>query len=626
MLIDSINIKNFRSIKEIDLNFDQYTALIGSNGTGKSSVLYALDWFFNDRKITEGDNYKEVISEQQIANDRDLNPSEITILFKDLSFKDKKYFSKYIDNDGKIKIRKTKKIEFEIQLFDQFEYAYTKGTLEPYRKLIKEFSLPELENSNKEDNLRNIRRELLLASNNNKNKKFFIDDVDDYQKFCSLIKFILIPAIPDIGELDSGKSSSINNLAKILNESYNIKKDEKVLNAENILLENDKIIAGQLNNDVGQQINEHLTRLIPNNKINIKSTIVRPDSSVKWEFNMEKTNTPLTQEGHGVQRAIIMALLQASKISHEASTILAIEEPELYQHPIRARLFADVLIKWVDEKEALNESNNRQLICATHSPHFILPNKITSIRLFSLEDNQTKITQTNLKKLAYLTNKNVVDVEKFLMKELPNQFSEAFFSSGVVLVEGDTDIFVLEGLASNSKNSEKSFLELGISILSVNGINNLAIPYTILKELNIPVYVIFDADHMVFSETLLADKEKEKERKEKETKQINSKQSALKNIKKQFHISDQQFNWGDPTLITKEWCIFKSDIEEELSFLSDFKIIWEKTEYYNKKDPFVKVLRDSKNVFKYRDKSSQIAIEKNGQFDQLLTAIKSILN
>lgn len=49
MKIESIKIKNFRSYKgETIIYFDDLTVLVGRNDIGKSTILEALDIFFND--------------------------------------------------------------------------------------------------------------------------------------------------------------------------------------------------------------------------------------------------------------------------------------------------------------------------------------------------------------------------------------------------------------------------------------------------------------------------------------------------------------------------------------------------------------------------------------------------
>ena len=51
MKIKTIKIKNFRSYKdEVEIEFGDLTAFVGKNDIGKSTVLEALDIFFNDSK------------------------------------------------------------------------------------------------------------------------------------------------------------------------------------------------------------------------------------------------------------------------------------------------------------------------------------------------------------------------------------------------------------------------------------------------------------------------------------------------------------------------------------------------------------------------------------------------
>ena len=55
MKLLSVKIKNFRCYKEeITISLSQLTALIAKNDTGKSSILDALDCFFNKDKLLFG--------------------------------------------------------------------------------------------------------------------------------------------------------------------------------------------------------------------------------------------------------------------------------------------------------------------------------------------------------------------------------------------------------------------------------------------------------------------------------------------------------------------------------------------------------------------------------------------
>lgn len=53
MKIVSLKIKNFRGYKDLtEIKFDDLTVFVGKNDIGKSTILEALDIFFNDGKGT----------------------------------------------------------------------------------------------------------------------------------------------------------------------------------------------------------------------------------------------------------------------------------------------------------------------------------------------------------------------------------------------------------------------------------------------------------------------------------------------------------------------------------------------------------------------------------------------
>ncbi|MGH2567707.1 MAG: AAA family ATPase, partial [Bacteroidota bacterium] len=58
MIIRQIELTNFRALKLVDIQCDSLLAILGRNGAGKSSVLYALDTFYNvAAQVTEFDYF-----------------------------------------------------------------------------------------------------------------------------------------------------------------------------------------------------------------------------------------------------------------------------------------------------------------------------------------------------------------------------------------------------------------------------------------------------------------------------------------------------------------------------------------------------------------------------------------
>ena len=91
MIIESITIKNFRSVLNETIFLCNLTALIGRNGTGKSAFLHALNIFYSTNPVIAIDDfYNREVSNEII----------ISIKYKNLSDEALRLFNKYIENDS----------------------------------------------------------------------------------------------------------------------------------------------------------------------------------------------------------------------------------------------------------------------------------------------------------------------------------------------------------------------------------------------------------------------------------------------------------------------------------------------------------------------------------------------
>jgi energy-coupling factor transporter ATP-binding protein EcfA2 len=88
MKIQSVHIKNFRTLKDVAIPFDSVTTFIGPNGAGKSTVLRALDWYFNGKpgSLTEKDCSFGITTKN----------IEVQVTFTDLTDKDRAALGKYV--------------------------------------------------------------------------------------------------------------------------------------------------------------------------------------------------------------------------------------------------------------------------------------------------------------------------------------------------------------------------------------------------------------------------------------------------------------------------------------------------------------------------------------------------
>jgi len=220
-----------------------------------------------------------------------------------------------------------------------------------------------------------------------------------------------------------------------------------------------------------------------------------------------------------------------------------------------------VLSKWA-------ASANQQVVLASHSPYFVLPEQFSSVRRLTLADGRTTLTGTNTVDLASRTDIDQEKIDRFVERELPRTFSEGFFAESVVLVEGDTDRVILETLA------ERLDLPLdtkGVAVVPVGGKENMRIPYAILEDLGLPLYLMADADGPPAGGAAATPAEESH-------KKATSALVAWLPAEDTCTTGTMPFVWGGSTTITSRWTLLHGDLEEELEQWSSFTLALRRAE------------------------------------------------
>lgn len=245
----------------------------------------------------------------------------------------------------------------------------------------------------------------------------------------------------------------------------------------------------------------------------------------------------IDRKGHGLQRALIFSLLQHIAVNEpqknnpideieeeEKPTVLnndqtfqgpdliiAIEEPELYQHPLRARHLSRVLMTMSQEKQ-IGLGGQNQVLYTTHSSHFVDLSRFSNLRIVrkcKASDGlaaYSTISQYTLdnasQEMARITERPTEDftADSFHARAYPvmtDLVNEGFFANAVVIVEGLTEVAALITVAE-AKNSD--WLSKGIAIISAEGKNKIDRPVVIFRGFKIPTYFIFDGDNNIAQE------------------------------------------------------------------------------------------------------------------------------
>lgn len=258
----------------------------------------------------------------------------------------------------------------------------------------------------------------------------------------------------------------------------------------------------------------------------------------------------LNELGEGTRNLVLLALLRSYALhllqqDDEEGGILALEEPEIYLHPQAQRNLFRVL------REIAN--SGIQVIISTHSSHFVDTEYFDSIGLVQKVDDPdregcqhtviTLVTKKALVEHCYKTGvpkgkSTVENITEYYKSTSNYRLNEAFFARFVILVEGETEELALpEYLAAAGLDCDQR----GVSVIAVQGKNQIPKYWRLFGKFGIPMLVVFDNDD---------DGTDNKGR-------DNSKRKSNKNLAVCFGLSLEQI------LHTKPWDKMKSVTEPE---------------------------------------------------------------
>lgn len=204
----------------------------------------------------------------------------------------------------------------------------------------------------------------------------------------------------------------------------------------------------------------------------------------------------LARFGHGLQRSYMLALLQElTELSDETAPtlIMGIEEPEIYQHPPQAKHLAETL-------NDLSEKDSQILICS-HNPLFIPGDNFEAIRVVRERDNPSmsyisQLSYADLSKKLESSGQKALKEEGVLAKLYPSLnpiINEMFFCNKLILTEGIEDVAYISTYLMLKENM-MDFRKYGCHIVPVGGKSSIIKPLAMAKLLNIPTFIICDAD------------------------------------------------------------------------------------------------------------------------------------
>lgn len=216
-------------------------------------------------------------------------------------------------------------------------------------------------------------------------------------------KFIFIPAVHDTLEIVTDRNGPIQELVNMIIKKSSKQQDEIEKITKKYTEDIAKIfVADDYSDleDISSKITEKLSLYAPGSKISLQWGENYPPktsfSDPLVSITEDNFSGPVENKGHGLQRMLTLTLLQhlsgLTNTPDVEDLIIAIEEPEIYQHPSKSRYLSMMFQKLVEEVE----NNTNQIFLTTHSPYFISLDKFDRIRLIQKHDNESIITSLNL--------------------------------------------------------------------------------------------------------------------------------------------------------------------------------------------------------------------------------------
>ncbi|MEI7668497.1 MAG: ATP-binding protein [Pseudomonadota bacterium] len=410
MKISQVKISNFCSYSdEVSIDFNDLTAFVGKNDVGKSTVLEALDVFFNEGKGVIKLDKDDINKEYQKNGNNDVT---ISVTFEDLPK------SIVIDKSNETTLADEHLLTSDRKL--EIVKVFTNAGKEKVLIRANHPSNPECREllHKKQAELKKIIDEKSISvADKTKNASMRIAIWNHYDSDLQLQET----------EIDVTKEDAKNIWVQLKNYMplYSLfQSDRKNADGDSEIQDPMKLATQEILkdaaiikalNDVADKVTEKLKEVAEgtckklqemNPDIAKTLTPVIPSSdSLKWADVFKNVsisgddNIPLNKRGSGVKRLVLLNFFRAEADRRKTErdvpdVIYAIEEPETSQHPDHQKKLIDALIE-------LSKAKHTQIILTTHSPSLVKMLDFEHLKLVQNKEYTKEIVGVEKNELPY---------------------------------------------------------------------------------------------------------------------------------------------------------------------------------------------------------------------------------
>ncbi|MBO6051340.1 MAG: ATP-binding protein [Bacteroidales bacterium] len=423
MKIKKLIINNFRAFKHAEIDFDDFSCIIGKNDTGKSTILAALEWFFNSNKELDENDFAAASFDwsecehpafhDEIAGETFQGETvkefiydgfciSVDVYFSDANLPNRTEESDFIFNhdfvlkDGNICISKYMYHPYKDinhpSIGKQMGYRMKNCFFEKMQKPFSDCTIEELKTVYNEirNNADDLCKKLYHLEEERQNKKnrgvgtlaINTEIRDEVLRIKRLICSELYNHYSNKGEKTCEKWMPFDNIDSIefhfgfdlpqfiLYTSKTPTNDylNKLFTPYNAIGLYKSIEKAKVHTT--EKLSEFLNLNGLNENIHIKENekidLFTKDSLI-FKHNDLPLNIPLKNRGEGFQLKIknaVFRLLTETRTRNQINIIFAFEEPETHLHP-------SAQIEMYQTLKALSENINYQVIITTHSPYIV---------------------------------------------------------------------------------------------------------------------------------------------------------------------------------------------------------------------------------------------------------------
>lgn len=440
MKIKKIKIKNFRSYKdEVEIELGDLTAFVGKNDIGKSTVLEALDIFFNDSKgVIKLD--KDDINKQALASND--NEIVISVCFEELpttividSTNETTLQAEYLLNcNNQLEIIKKYPNAGKEKVFVKAKHPTSNNCKDLLQK-----KNTELQKTIKDNGITcgnqtiNAVMRKVIWTHFNADLQLSEIEIDVTKGDTKSIWDKLQNYLPlySLFQSDRKNSDGDNEVQDPLKEAV-----KQILN-DSQLRQKFSEIATEVENklrEVSERTLEKITEMNPD-IANSLNPIIPPTESLKWADVFKNVsisgdeNIPINKRGSGVKRLILLNFFRAEAERRKAednipSLIYAIEEPETSQHTEHQKKLISAFL-------SLSQAVNTQVLITTHSAVLVKELEFQHLRLIKLTNNAKTIENILPNQLPY---PSLNEVNFLAFSEISEEYHNELY--GYIELEG----------------------------------------------------------------------------------------------------------------------------------------------------------------------------------------------